>query len=162
MKKALVIFLILLFWTIGFLAFSKHQSLTIPFGKDSDLPPWTGEEMRDSRHFLDSLDSFVKAEQYFDSKAAESVNESEKNFDQAISHLKNALDEALKVRNGFLDKAHPQLKKHFREEYIQGLKVMIKKSEMNPSDSPEQLNPSPLLSAWNTWIASRMDDLRMP
>lgn len=158
----MVVFLIILFWTIGFLAFSKHQSLKIPFGEDSNLPGWTGEERRDSRHFLNSLDSFVKAGKYFPSESAEPGVEMEEKLEQAYSHLKSALDEALKVRDIFLDKAHPQLKKHFREEYIQGLQMMIRKREMNAPDSAELINSSPLLRAWKKWIAVNMADIRMP
>jgi len=80
---------------------------------------FTEAERENLSHFSASLHADVAATDILYSKNKATITKSD--IEQVMSLRKTALSEAKAVSDNVLDKIHPDLKKHFREEYQQCL-----------------------------------------
>ena len=93
------------------------------------------------------------------------------NINEANEYQQLALEEARMVRDSLLDKAHPQLKDHFRSQYQKGLELILKSYQVPsvtdlgaPSESQIDLQAAgvKLLKQWAAWLNTHEREIRMP
>lgn len=125
---------------------------------------WTEEEIENAAHFLRAIETNRKATQIVNSdKFGRIVPQGE--IDKLRSLQKQALREARKVRDEVLDKAHPQLRKHFRQEFEKGMELLVRSLE-EPPVLPEAVNDAilgdQLLERWARWLNENRTDIKIP
>jgi len=137
-------------------------------GGCSKEPVWTADENENSKHFVLSLEASQKAAQ-LSRKGNHDVPQF--GIDEINRYQKIALSEAKLVQDSVLDKAHPQLKEHFRSEYEKGLELIQKSyevassSKMGPPASGQidlQVSGVTLLARWTDWLNVHDGEIRIP
>ena len=131
-------------------------------------PEWSADEQENGRHFFLSLEAGQKA-----TRLAHKGDSDEPQFgvEKINEYQKIALSEALLVTDAVLDKAHPELKRHFRSEYQQGLETILKSYHVAsssdsgaPSGGQIQLQTSgmALLKRWSDWFDAHRLEIKIP
>ena len=131
-------------------------------------PVWSTDETENSKHFFLSLEASQKATQLV-SKGNPDVPQF--GIDEINRYQSTALSEAKLVQDSVLDKAHPQLKEHFRSEYQKGLELILKSYEVasssksGPPSSGQidlQVSGVTLLKRWTDWLNAHNHEIRIP
>ncbi len=129
---------------------------------------WNPDETSNASHYFRSLEANRKAMQVV---RKDNTDAPQLNINEANKYQQIALDEAKRVRDAVLDKAHPQLKEHFRSEYEKGLELILKSYDVSggtrsgpPSKSQVDLQASGvrLLKLWAAWFNAHEHEIRMP
>ena len=134
----------------------------------SPRPAWSPDEIENSKHFSLSLEASRKA-----ARLAHKADPDVPQFsiEEINRYQKTALKEARLVTDAVLDKAHPELKQHFRSEYQQGLELILKSYEVPassesaaPSSSQISLQASgvALLERWTKWFDAHHPEFKFP
>lgn len=131
-------------------------------------PLWSADEQTNSRHFFLSLEASQKAVQ-IERKSDSDVPQFD--IEEINRQQRTALTEAEQVRDSVLDKAHPELKEHFRMEYQRGLEQVLSSyalasSAIDNSPSSAQVDLQArgvsLLQRWGEWEKAHRGEIRMP
>lgn len=91
-------------------------------------------------------------------------------IEEILEHQRGALREARLVMDSVLDKAHPQLRQHFRGEFEKGLELVIRSEEMGMTSkvgpTSEQVNlgitGTTLLNEWVDWLNAHHKEVHIP
>lgn len=137
-------------------------------GACSRGPAWSSDEIENSKHYYRSLEA--------NQRAAELIKKNDPDVPQFGIEKVNkyqmaALSEAKLVQDSVLDKAHPELKSHFRSEYQRGLDSIL--ASYGVAVSAESAAPSRdqidlqvtgvrLLKQWNDWLNAHDREIRIP
>lgn len=81
-----------------------------------------------------------------------------------ITDLTDGINLSRQVNNEFLDYLNPDLKNHYRNQYIKGYELILgglksDNSTRNSIGVKEQLEGSQLIGEWNKWWASNKDEI---
>ena len=137
-------------------------------GACSPRPAWSPEDIENSRHFLRSLEADQRAEELLRKSDPDAP---QLGIDAINKYQPAALSEARLVQDSVLDKAHRELKEHFRAEYQKGLDSILASYGAGVSadygaPSKEQLALQTtgvgLLKQWNDWLNAHRQEIRMP
>ena len=137
-------------------------------GACSKGPVWSADEKENSKHFFLSLEASQKATQLV-TKGNPDVPQFV--IDEINKHQKIALREAKLVQDSVLEKAHTELKEHFRSEYQKGLELILKSyavassSESGPPSSGQidlQISGVTLLKQWTVWLNAHDREIKIP
>jgi hypothetical protein len=137
-------------------------------GACSRGPVWSPDEMENSQHFFQSLEANQRAVE-LSRKSDPDVPQF--GIDKINRYQKSALSEARLVRDSVLDKAHPELKVHFRSEYQKGLELILNSYEIasSPKSGPPssgqielQVSGVTLLKQWTVWLNAHDREIRIP
>ncbi|MBI5637119.1 MAG: hypothetical protein HZA03_04005 [Nitrospinae bacterium] len=122
-----------------------------------DKHVWSPEDMKSSNYYYSAQRDNREATRIIN-RAGEvfSVGEKEK----VIKLTDNALASARIVQDGFLDKVHPEFKKHFRGEFQTALELARRNLD-NP-DSKTAHRSEELFSAFVDWYNANRDNIHMP
>jgi hypothetical protein len=137
-------------------------------GACSRGPVWSSDEIENSKHFFQSLE--------VNQRAAELSRKSDPDvpqfgIDKINKYQKAALSEARLVQDSVLDKAHPELKEHFRSEYQKGLELILgsyevaSSSKSGPPSSGQielQVTGVTLLKQWTVWLNAHDREIKIP
>ena len=80
-------------------------------------------------------------------------------MDRILRLKKTALQEAKLLEDAVLDKAHPQLRIQFREEYQKGIEAYLRGSEKG--DAKAEQESADLHEAWACWYDENRTNLRV-
>jgi len=143
-----------------------YLSVACSAGRFSPKVFWTQEEKENVEHFIKSLDAANVSADMLNSEGALSLRFSRKTtqleMNQILDQMKNALREAELVMDSVLDKAHPELKSHFRNEYQNGLKLKIRNIATEDGDFKAELQGAALLEKWGNWYDLHSREIRIP
>lgn len=129
---------------------------------------WSTDDKENSKHFLLSLEASQKAARRAH-KADPDVPQL--SVEEINKYQRIALSEARLVKDAVLDKAHPELKKHFRSEYQRGLEFILKSYDVAsssesgaPSNDQISLQASgvALLGRWTSWFDAHHREFKFP
>jgi len=121
---------------------------------------WTEEEIKNTSHFLVSLEANRAATRIINKALPLPRIVSETDIQEIIRLQKAALREAKLVKDSVLEKAHPELREHFRYEYQKGIELMIESVEAG--NAAAQITGSTLLDQWVDWLNSNRKEIRIP
>ncbi len=78
-----------------------------------------------------------------------------KKIEKALGMMKKSIEESQKVNDQTLEKLHPGLSEHYREEFCEGLKQYIKFLEEGGVSLEEKAKH--LEKKWGKWFFSKFD-----
>lgn len=118
---------------------------------------WTPEDMKASNSYYTSQRDNREASRIIN-RAGEvfSIDEREK----VIKLTDSALASAQKVPDSFMDKVHPEFKKHYRGEFITALELARRNLEHPDSQSAHRSEK--LFSEFVDWFNANRDNIHMP
>lgn len=131
-------------------------------------PRWSDVETENSRHYFQSLEASQKAA---DLVKKNNPDVPQFGIEEVNKYEQTALREARLVQDSVLDKAHPELKEHFRSEFQRGLESIL---ASYGTDSAEKTGASfdrqidlqaggvRLMKQWNDWLTAHRHEIRMP
>ena len=135
-------------------------AVLLPFSHSCSLEfSWTSEDKKNAEHFFRSLEADAAAIRIINKGLSPTIV-SQEDIQKIIEYRKLALSEAKLVIDSVLDKAHPQLREHFRYEYEKGLDLYLKSLEK--PDFASQITGSTLLDQWGDWLNSHNDEIKIP
>jgi hypothetical protein len=79
-----------------------------------------------------------------------------------IAHMRQAYDHATVVEDEVLTKIHPDLKEHWKGEFIAGLRLRLSNLEGNTGDTAAEMRGSALLDAFGEWLNAHSKEIRIP
>ncbi len=129
---------------------------------------WSADEEENSRHFWASLAANDKATQLIGKNNPDAP---QFGVDEINQYQRTALNEAKLVQDSVLEKAHPELREHFRSEYQKGLELILssyKVAAASPSGPPLtgqidlQASGVTLLKQWAIWLDAHGREIKMP
>jgi hypothetical protein len=74
--------------------------------------------------------------------------------------MRSAYDHAAAAHDEVLDKIHPDLKRHWKEEFIEGLRLRI--SNWEKADMRAEIEGSALLDKFGDWYTTNKQNIRIP
>ena len=75
-----------------------------------------------------------------------------------LDKLRAALKQAVAARDDVLDKIHPNLKSHWKEEFVEGLRLRV--SNLESGNYQAELKGDALLDKYGDWLAT--NKIRIP
>lgn len=150
------------------LKIARMALMLVLAGACSRGPGWTADEKENSKHFFLSLQASEKATQLIH-KGDPDVPQF--GIEKINEYQRTALSEAGLVQDSVLDKAHPQLREHFRSEYQMGLDLSLKSyavgsaSKSGPPSGGQidfQSTGVKLLKQWTDWMTAHNLEIKMP
>lgn len=120
---------------------------------------WLQEEIINSRYIVKALDERQKAVKISNHGPPGIMNESE--FNQMRFHLQEALKYSELVRDDILDKIHPELKMHFRNEFQEGLKLQLIYLNKINNDLYYEIKGSTLQNSWTDWYNCHRKEIKI-
>ncbi len=128
---------------------------------------WTKEERKNADHFFLSMAADVAAARIINKEQSSGVV-SQIDIDKIIEYRKTALKESRLVTDNVLDKAHPHLREHWRNEYERGLQLYIKTFESPDSYETHdrllfyQMQSQLLLDVFIDWFNDHNHEIKFP
>jgi len=80
-----------------------------------------------------------------------------KKIETALGMMKESIEESQKVNDQTLDKLHPDLSRHYREEFCKGLKIYIEFLEEGGVSKEEKSKQ--LEKKWGKWFIDKFDSI---
>ena len=122
---------------------------------------WTDEEVENAQHLSSSQEANMQKTRILN--AGEPGPVSPEEITKMIQLNRTALSHAQQVRDDVLAKAHPQLLRHFREEYQRSLELSLEVEDWPTSeDTTKAIQSGILHDRWVDWWNANMDDIRIP
>ena len=120
----------------------------------------TEEEKRNLVCFIDSIHLRNKAMTLLHEIPSNSFKEAFtpenlKKIEKALGMMKKSIQESQKVNDQTLEKLHPDLSEHYREEFCEGLKLYVKFLEEGGVSVEEKSKH--LEEKWGKWFFSKFD-----
>jgi hypothetical protein len=128
---------------------------------------WTKQDLVSEQHYIDSFKYHEKYVSILNQTASDVVAKNKKPMYFGVMNpkdvLKNeqlALDHAMLVEDSFLDKVHTDLKKHYREEYQEGVRLDV--SSWKDVNMLASLVAISLDSEWSKWHKKNRKKFKFP
>ena len=122
-----------------------------------DEHEWTPEDLKSSAYYYSTQRDNREATRIIN-RAGEVFSVAER--EKVIKLTDDALANAQKVHDSFLDKVHPQFKAHFRGEFQTGLELA--RQNLAHPNSKTAHRAEELFSAFVDWFNANRDDIHMP
>lgn len=120
---------------------------------------WTDEEKQNARYIFLAYEEEQSETRI--SNAGEAFSTvSASDFDMMRSHLRKAYDYALLVEDIVLDKAHPELRQHWKEENIEGLRLRL--INFDRGDAAAEIEGQRLFDRFVDWWNAHRQEIRIP
>ena len=136
-------------WVVGFVSV---LFLVGSFGCKGQS--WTEKERSELRQFTASLGENAQARELLyrgpDPIAPEKVAISREDSNRIVVHMKAALTLSDHVSDNVLDKLHPELKFHYRQEFQAGVRAQLQGIEAD--DVRKQLQGQMLMDKWLDFV----------
>ncbi len=136
---------------------------TATFAACSSSDNWTDEEVENAQHLYASQEANAQKTRILNAGSPGSV--SPEDTTQMIELDRTALSHAQQVRDDVLAKAHPELPRHFREDYQRSLELSLEVHDWPTSaaeDNMKSIQSGLLHDRWVAWWNENMDDIRIP
>ena len=131
-------------------------ALTLACG--SAAPEWSAEEIGNAEYVYSALHS--------DARAAEIENLGDAGFDDAqeeeasLEHRQQALQDARRVRDEILERLHPALRPHFRDEFQRSQALFLQ--ARRDGDAALETEAIRLRNAWGDWWVRHDHEVAIP
>ena len=122
---------------------------------------WTDEEKENIKHFFGSFDTDMGAIRISNRGPAFSTL-SPNEVAEILRLEKKALAEAEALRDEVLAKAHPDLPRHYRDEFQKSLELRIRNFEAEAGDLPAEVEASVLHDRWVGWYSRHRKQIKIP
>ena len=119
---------------------------------------WTQNDKENVEHFFKSIEAKQAATLIINKLSSRIIPQED--IQEILRYQRIALQEAQLVTDDVLNKAHPELREHFRYEYQKGLDLFIKSLEA--PDFAAQITGSSLLDQWSDWLNAHRQEIRIP
>jgi hypothetical protein len=120
---------------------------------------WTREEVQNAGYILLAFREEQEATRIGNGGGALTAL-SASDFEMMRSHLKKAYDYALLVEDGVLDKAHRELRQHWKEENVEGLRLCL--VNFDRGDATAEIEGQRLLDKFGDWWNAHKGEIRIP
>ena len=80
-----------------------------------------------------------------------------KKIETALEMMKKSIEESQKVNDQILDKLHPDLSRHYREEFCEGLRLYI--NFLEEGGVPVEEKSKLLSDKWGRWFVNKFDSM---
>jgi hypothetical protein len=147
-------------WPLSFMLLAASLLLTpvtANSGWFSSNPPWTAADKSNFCHFLYSQSAGQSAQAIVDAPGSR-IPDAQMN--QAIAYYKQALREARSLEDSVLDKIHPDLRTHYREEYQRSYELKLE--SIRQGNMQHMLDAKSLYNRWVDWVNSAKHSFRIP
>lgn len=123
--------------------------------------PWTEGEKENARYIIMSMEEVNKATIISNKQRPFSTSPSDSpDIIRIVQHTEKAYEYAKVVTDSVLDKAHPDLRSHWRGEHQEGLRLILKSWE--ESDFQAQIMGKLLRSRFGDWWNQNKKQIRIP
>lgn len=128
---------------------------------------WSDAERKNAEHFFRALEAMQRATRLMNTAKPGVL---QLGIEQIMEHQRTALAEARLVSDGVLDKAHPELRDHFRSEFQRGLELIILSEETGLKSTDGRIREQieigtkgmVLLDKWVDWLNTHRAEIRIP
>jgi hypothetical protein len=124
------------------------------------IESWTAEEKANSKHLMAAFNSDLEAIKLSNAGGPGLIPQDQ--LRKIVTLEKTALMEASIVEDPVLDKVHPQLKQHFRDELVPAIELKVKNWEMPQNDLSIHKQIDDLENKWADWFNANKDDFYIP
>lgn len=153
-------------WVLRTLGHLAGILLAIPILTGIGVPGtsthWTEAESHQLDRFTESIRHAVRISQ-LTREFENGASVDEERLRAMRSEVREALALAGTISDAFLDKLHPQLRRHYRNEFERGLQLRLAAYTAIVRGEPavrEQLEWQAALDRWGDWYAEHLDELR--
>jgi hypothetical protein len=128
----------------------------------SDDGGWTQEQRLNAQNVLVALNEKIEATRLSNDLSPPGVPAvvSRRNYEPIFGKMRAAHAHATVVQDDVLDKIHPELRRHWREEFIEGLRLRI--SNWEKADMRAEIEGSALLDKFGDWYTKNNNNIRIP
>ncbi len=120
---------------------------------------WSEAEKENAGHFVQALNHSLQAIRISNAGDPFGVI-TEAEVSEIIRLNRAALHEAALVRDDVLDKTHPELRRHFREEWQRGVELVTRNLE--EGNWSAEVRGAALLNRWADWYLANRAGIRVP
>jgi hypothetical protein len=122
---------------------------------------WSQEEIKNAQYLLQALNMRSEATKIINQDHVDYIiTDSE---ETTLTHyLHFSLELATKTQDDILDKIHPELKDHFRNEFQKGMELQLSCLENETNDVSTAIKASLLQNQWVDWYNSHKKKMRIP
>lgn len=130
---------------------------------DDYYTSWSKEEVVNSQHFLKADEARRKAIAISNSWESGSMSDPKQleKSEEMRSLLSIALGHCEKIKDEVLDKIHPELKNHFRNELQKGLKLHLSYQNRETDDIAAEILGVSLMNQWIDWRNAHIKEIRI-
>ncbi len=130
--------------------------------KSSPAPSntWTQEEKDNAKHLTAAFQADLEAIRIHNAFGLDSLPQDQ--LSKILTLEKTASMEASLVEDRILDKAHPQLKQHFRNELQRAIQLKIQVLEGSQPNASLNAEIDALEDKWVNWFNSSKDEIYIP
>jgi hypothetical protein len=123
-------------------------------------PPhdWTANEIQNAQHLLDSHEADGRATELSNVGGPGIVPAEE--YEEILRLKHRALDHARQVSDAVLAKAHPELPRHFRDEYERSLELLL--DAFTGGAMTDSIEAGMLHDRWVDWWNANNEEVRIP
>ncbi len=125
---------------------------------------WTDKEKENSVHYFNSAKLAKQATKLLN-EAGEKSNKMTVEVEKQLMKLhKTALEEAKLVDDALLDKAHPELREHYRNEYQKYLELELEyyKTRVDAGQASNTYQSMVFQNKWVDWHNANKKDIKFP
>ena len=117
------------------------------------------EERDNARHVVRALES-AQAAVRISNKGTPYTTLSQGDLVEIRAYKKAALEDAKRVQDHVLDKIHPEIRTHFRDEFQRGLELQLR--NLTSGDVASEVRGSALVNRWADWFNSNRSQIKIP
>ena len=123
----------------------------------SPVSEWSASDKENAAHFTYALET-AQHSLRASSKGGTVLTEADRI--EILKYWHEAVNEARAVNDTVLNKIHPELRPHLRDEFQQGLELRIKSLE--ESNAVAGFEASQLMDLWADWYIAHQREIRIP
>lgn len=128
---------------------------------------WTAEDMENIEHLYRSQEADLAAIDISNRLGLSNFSKTEalEYYFQMLEYQKIALQEAELIKDSVLDKAHPELREHFRNEYQKSIELQLKRND--PTIQFDDIVAAGIMGAklhnqWVDWFNAHKHEIKIP
>ncbi|MBK1870160.1 hypothetical protein [Taklimakanibacter albus] len=125
----------------------------------SDNESWTQEQRSNARNILNAWNAFNEANRIQNDNG---LIVSREQIQPIIVNLRSAYEYAQVVQDDVLDKVHPELKQHWKREFIEGLRQRLQNLESGTGAVAAEIGGSIKLDQFGEWMMENKGEIKIP
>jgi hypothetical protein len=126
----------------------------------SDSGGWTQEQRLNAQNVLLALNARNEASQLSNNLGAGSGPREQ--FNPIVAKMRTALECANAVNDDVLDKIHPELRRYWKDKFIEGLRLRLSNLESTGGNLQAEIRGSGLLDEFGDWFMNNKNQIRVP
>jgi hypothetical protein len=132
-------------------------------GACSENESWTQEERSNAQFILDAWNSANEANRIQNSIDADASNDQiNTQMMLVISNLRTAYEHGQAVHDNVLDKVHPEMRGHWKDEFLEGLRLRLLNLESKVGSLHLETSGSDKLDIYGEWMMENRNNIKIP